>query len=202
MLGDCLGVICFNNPAWRVRNSEFTEPWPIHDVDQGRGQRVGGLWAAVGPGGAGTGSGMEEWVGLSKAVGQAPSQLLPYQPVSLPSHDSWGSSCPEFRFLGRVLMSYLLGKAKLYPSWVWDPPQATAGPWQDCSDAGGENEGWGSLVGDPGDPDDKEEELAEREPRSPSESRRSTGPCPSWSSSLPIMVPLAAAWPCEPVCLI
>lgn len=64
------------------REAEFTEPWPIRDVGQGRGGCVGGLWAAVGPGGAGTGSGMEERVGLSQAAGQAPSQLLPCQAAS------------------------------------------------------------------------------------------------------------------------
>ena len=71
MLGDCLGVVYFNNPAQRVQGTlEFIEACPFNCVGQGRGGRVGGLWAAVGPGGAGTGSGMEERVGLSKAVGR------------------------------------------------------------------------------------------------------------------------------------
>lgn len=63
---------------------------------------MGGLWAAVGPRGTGTGSGMEERVGLSKAVGQAGTFSAAPLPASV-SCNSWGTSCLTFRFLGRVL---------------------------------------------------------------------------------------------------
>lgn len=88
-------------------NWEFTEPGPsVHGVSQDRGGRVGGLWAAAGPEvREGAGSGMEERVGLSKAAGRAPSQLLPCQPSAL--LQLLGRSCPPCRLLDRVLEGYL-----------------------------------------------------------------------------------------------
>lgn len=54
---------------------------------------------------------MEERVGLSKAAGQAPPWLLPCRPAALLQF--LGHFCPQFRLLGRVLESYLWGKASL-----------------------------------------------------------------------------------------
>lgn len=122
-----------------MQGAQFTEPRPVLDVGQGRGWRVGSLRAAVGPAGAGTGSGLEEQVGLSKAVGQAPSP-----PASLPSCNSRGSSSPTIRFLARVLVSSLMGKAKPPPSWV--PPHPTGHPQQGCIDAGGRVRGAGPCL--------------------------------------------------------
>lgn len=86
---------------------------------------VSGLQAAVGPGGAGTGSGIEERVRLSQAVGQAPSQLLPLQ---FPFCNSWGSSCPTLGPLAEFWLVIDLGKVKRFPSWVRDPLCPLRGP--------------------------------------------------------------------------
>lgn len=78
---------------------------------------------------------MEERVGLSKAAGQAPSGLLPCQPAALLQF--LGHCCPKFRLLGRVLESYLLGKASLTLPHPQQVLSRVAGML-------GEKEGWGS----------------------------------------------------------
>lgn len=104
---------------------------------------------------------MEERVGLSKAAGRAPSQLLPCQPSAL--LQLLGRSCPPCRLLDRVLEGYLSGKASL----TLPHPRRVLG----------------RVVGMLGE----KEELAE-EPRSPSE-LRTPEVAPRTPLSLPTLLP-------------